>query len=190
MQTFSTSSIKLIIWLLIISPVFFSACKSSPYNKAQQSEINNLIGQKLVFPNELVLYSLDEQKEFSNVFFNRNKSFRMVSYIDASCGTCIAELSKWDSLINDQSNHNLEYVLILKAYDNFELLKFATQEVNYRNLNTVIFDKGDFFSQKNTIPSDKQLQSYLLNNQDEIIGVGNPAFSEEIMNSYIKLMND
>ncbi len=190
MRTFKISNPFKLLLLTFAMSVFFSSCSQSRFTSEQQAKIKELMGKKLAFPDDLTLYSIKDQKEFPGLKLSDEKAFRFVSYIDASCGTCITELTKWDSLINNQNNENLEYLFILKSYDDFEIFKFMTQDVNYQNVQTVILDKRETFYQENDIPYDKALQSYLINSDNEIIGVGNPVFSESIMDSYLKLMSD
>lgn len=53
-----------------------------------------------------------------------NSDYQIYSRIDASCGTCIGEINKWNELIPVLKRYNVPIILICSSDDDFELLKY------------------------------------------------------------------
>lgn len=148
----------------------------------------NWIGKRMVFSEELKLlknnniYSLDCFIKSSK---NKNK---IISIIDASCSRCIlGQLNKIDSLFAGilKEDYNAELVFILNVDDrDFKSFMVALYPLITSNAPILCDNKFRFETSNNIFTSDLSKRTFLVNKKNEIILVGNPLYSTDLLIEY------
>ncbi|MDE6264473.1 MAG: DUF1573 domain-containing protein, partial [Paramuribaculum sp.] len=105
------------------------------------------------------------------------------------CTTCRMKLPEWDRAINGfMSNDNVDvaFLMILNTR-------------NYNDVNTtlnhywfnhpVMFDSIGAFMELNSLPDETMYHTLLLDADDRIVAVGNPALNPKIRDIYFRIIN-
>ncbi len=138
--------------------------------------INEWVGKKLHLPDTL------------NFGSGRDFHLTIATFIDGNCSVCIDDLDKWKTFIHNIKNVN--YTFYVNALDYDGLLNYVKEEVNFPL--PLINDVNNAFYVKNRLSSNKMFQTFLLNENDEVLIVGNPLYSEKLAELYkqeIKIRN-
>jgi hypothetical protein len=148
--------------------------------------IENNLGKKLILPDSLELYH-----PFPNYIDSKeiiNFKFRIYSHIDASCGTCIETLKAWNNLIPELKGKGIQVILICSSDNRFELLKYYFESKEIENFNHPLWLdlKNNFIKNNKFMLESKNFETVLTDNNDKILLVGNPNFSNKIKELYFK----
>jgi hypothetical protein len=178
--------------MLIISTLFFISCNSTSSKEIKELNtiIANNIGKEVNIPNHLQIY-----KPFKNYILDSagmfNSNFKIYSYVNASCGTCVSSINEWKHIILEFNNQYVSVILIFKSDDNFELLKYLCETGEIREFPyPFFFDKNKEFPKINSfILKHKHLQTILVDENNKILLLGNPIQSSKIKELYMKTLN-
>lgn len=119
-----------------------------------------------------------------------NYSSLIVVYIDAEgCNPCkLKTIYKWKAMQRELDKLQSQDSIICKmlfitepGYKIEEAKKVV--EVFYHDAN-VIYDTTEYFKKHNKLPKDNRLHIFLLNKKSEIVVIGSPLISEEMMKFY------
>lgn len=186
--SFNNVNFKPIIFVILI----FSIVSCSSTNKKEAKELNvtiaNNIGKEINIPNDLQMYT-----PFTNYISDSvqmfNSEFRIYSYINASCGTCVNSIKEWKQIVSEFSHRHVSVILIFKSDDNFELLKYLCEKGEVKNFPyPFFFDRHKKFPELNAfILKHKHLQTILVDKNNKILLFGNPIRSNEIKDLYLRV---
>ncbi len=142
-------------------------------NKRPQQDINSrveaLIGKEIITP---------------FVTQDSSKSWRIITFIDGNCGKCINDLSKWKQWVIKYKN-NVEFLFYFKAEDK-SIMSFIDSV--YVNLDyPLILDVNTEYLKSNNLNRyNSMFQTFLLDESNKVVVVGNPLYGKEISNLYYK----
>ncbi len=187
-------SYKIFLYFIILCCVTLSplSCGNSrDKNNSYIDTVANLSGKRIVFPESLRLVSkLNKHNNTDSNIIAPN--YKIIAYYGkGGCTSCRIKLKKWaqyiESLYPDNDTIVTRLIIIIPSEEERKIKYLAKcDNFNY----DIMVDTDDKFRNTNNISSNTHLNSYLLNNNDEIIAVGNPINNKKIGNLYRKLITE
>ncbi|MEN6457037.1 MAG: hypothetical protein ABFD10_22520 [Prolixibacteraceae bacterium] len=173
--------------LIVLISSNVSCVNQSQEKKAIESLVQNCLGRKLLLPDSLVVYSPFNQYFMDSLEITR-AYLKVYSYINASCPTCIEDISSWNEITPLFNKNNVPVVLVCGSKDNFELIKYfhETGVINEFSF-PLFFDINQQYLVKNNFMKESQhLQTVLVDGENNILLLGNPIHSMRIKKLYSK----
>lgn len=154
--------------------------------KEAKSIVDNWYGKEIVFTPNLQAYSSGKMDN-SHLDSLLNSEVKVVTYIDASCSVCIVELYKWEGFMDFLEQYDISVLVIVDSETDarFDPLSESYLDINY----PLIHDKDNLFRDRNNLYDKQGLTSFLLDQNNCVILVGNPIQNEEIKNLYINTIS-
>lgn len=176
-----------IVLVALMGLVLFSCSSKDDIKKkvAQMAEIPILIEEK-----DMTIWMPD-----SNIYMGneQRKSLTFVVYADSTqCSPCfINHLKEWEEMLkleNDQ-RHPVQFLFIMEPRKGVsKTLCEKLKESGFRH--SVLIDENSLFRKANPqIPEDALYHTFLLDEDNKVILVGNPLRSEEIEKLFYKRQN-
>lgn len=158
-------------------------------NGGTYSEVNenveNLIGKTFYIPDSLEIIGNDHNTLIPTPASIKNSEWKIVSYINGDCGSCVSHLKEWDILLKYWKKEKKIKEMIFVGTNNLEMFKFILYEKDTYD-GELIFDRSEKIIK--SFPEDKSLQTFLLKN-DKIFLVGDPTGNEKIEALYEKALS-
>lgn len=137
------------------------------------------MGKRILLPDslDLVFYNINSHFDYYGT-----NSLRIVSYMNGDCGDCIKRLAEWEKLFKEYNYlKKVNLLLFIFARD----YTYIESVIDDSKLNLpVIFDYENQYIKINSLPVDFQFRTFLLNEFDNILCIGNPTYSEELRKVY------
>lgn len=187
------------ILILVFISITIISCnnkKDRERIKHLTKEINNTIGKTLIIPDSLETYippySLMTQSDFEDQRAENTFKLKLFSHIDASCGTCVESILSWDSIIPKLKKKNVQVNLICSSSSDFELLKyfFESEQINNFSHYLLLDNKNVFLEDNPFMSQSKNFETTLVNNNNEILLIGNPIYSKEMKDIYFEKIKE
>ena len=158
------------VLLLSFIMLFLCSCKNTSRIK---NEIETLMGRRIEFLDGYHVLSANETLDFCD-----NGKIKVVSYIeDVKCTECtIKMLNKWIECVNSMSS-DVEYVIVLADVDTDI---FDKQIKCLKKKCSVISYDTDAFKMHNNLNVLARNRTFLLNDKNEIVLVGEPFGNEKM----------
>lgn len=162
-----------------------SSCvpKANQENKKLKSELLKWIGKEIQLPRDVKIMANQKDTLCDEIF---SKKFKVINYVDSvGCTGCKFKLYEWGQIIKNTlaKNNNVSFL-------------FYVQSNNYRNLNyiiknnhfayPIIFDYDDKLNKLNHLPDNYQFHTFLLNENNQIILIGNPIGNSKLLDLYLQ----
>lgn len=170
--------------LLIFASLIFllSSCGSK---SEKQLIVENMIGRELVIPDKIVTKIMSGTVNADIGFAD----YKIISYIDSGgCAPCKMKLPVWKDIINElnsQRNTTVAFLMIIGGgLDNKTDSTIAKISFPHR----LAFDTSRSFMSLNNILEDSDLHTFLLDSDNCILAVGNPAENPKTRNLYKKII--
>lgn len=173
-------------YFLLIFFTIVIACKHSETEKI----LNSLVGQRVILPKNMIV--LKENLIYYNDTFNLiKKDLKIITHIYGSCGVCINNLNKWKNVLDtlkDFKNISLLFIVYTDNIDYFKKLFYPEIKLNY----PLIIDTLNFFYKSNKLYNYENIhyQTFLVDKDNKIILVGNPAISQKVRDLYLKTIKN
>lgn len=118
-----------------------------------------------------------------------HEAYKIVVFVsNKQCSTClISSFNRWNKFIDNLTNaFNVRFIFIVAPTQN--KLKKTKIAVKHSSLNAPIYiDSLNVFEKANPqIPNNAVFHTFLLNNQDSILVVGDPLQSKKVRNMMLK----
>lgn len=174
--------------LLIAASIILSACNSQ--KKEIQEKIEQMQSSKIIIPYEkMECWTSDSLKSAASW---KHAKLRLVHYVDsASCSSCLLQkVAKIDLLFRMETLSNNEFCNVFIATPKGKAKKKLKYEFEDERIpRTVFVDTADVFIQTNpNIPSETMYHTFLLDENDSIILVGNPLRGQEIEDMIVSVV--
>jgi hypothetical protein len=178
----------------ILSTLFFCvvllfSCKKESKISTMQKILSEWIGKKIKFPQEPPVILLGNDSDYISSF---NKPYKIVVYIDSDsvgCTSCKLKLFEWNLLISE-INSSMKDSLSLLFYfhpqeetEIYDLVKRAKME---KFNHPIFYDKENMINKLNNFPTIAECQCFLLDKDNKVLVVGNPAIGTELWKLYKK----
>lgn len=142
-------------------------------------------GKEVLMPDGLACTILGDTVPFSL----DDADYTIVAYIDsAGCTACRMKLPVWNGIINEfksLDDADVNFVMVINASD-AEEVDYLLKRDNF--LHPVCIDPDGRFAELNGLPADMAYHNFLLDSNNEIVLVGNPAINPKIMDLYRKVI--
>ena len=115
-----------------------------------------------------------------------NTDFKVITYVDSiGCTSCKLQLHRWKELIAEMdsiSSGTVPFLFYFHPKDMKEL-RYLTRRDNFTY--PVCFDEDDEFNSLNRFPSEMTFQTFLLDKENKVIGMGNPVHNPKVKELYL-----
>ena len=178
--------INLIVGMIVVNSI--SCCKRPIEEEKPKTLVNQFIGDTLVVPKiPEVLYR--DSLFINGEAINKNQKLFIITFLWGDCNSCISDLKKWDSYFHFINNKkDIDILFYLYTSD----LKFFKKSLYSKEIHKfpLILDHKNSFIIKNNLPHNKKMyQTFLLDSNNKVILVGNPIYSEKLMELYKEEIN-
>lgn len=161
---------------------------SCKMNESEQIEtlLSQWNGKEILFPDDLSFEILGEKEIDFNVPDN---GYKVVHYIDSiGCTSCKLNLNEWKeyiSYMDSITNHTVPCLFFIHAKQKREI-KIALKENSFEY--PICFDVENKFYQHNKFPMMPVLQTFLLDKDNRIVGMGNPVKNPRVRELYLNII--
>lgn len=174
----------------IVLSITLSSCNSNEYSKDTRDfkkEIKRLHGTRLLFPEELLMLRNESiTPVLSSELFNF--PLKIVTIISGDCGNCVLKINGW-TRITRELKHNKKvkvYIIIMADSDFFVESYSESILIDY----PLLFDESFYMLINNELSERIELRTFLLDESNNIILVGNPILGSSIENMYLNTIEN
>ena len=165
--------------------LLFASCQNSDKSRIAHM-IDEWDGKEIIYPDDLVFTTMGED---TAKWFLKDSRYTIVTYADSiGCMGCKLKLPAWKDFISNLdsvSDHAVKVIFILHPRDEKEMAHL----IKYNNfLYPVCLDTNDSFNKINKIPSNLAFQTFLLDNKNKVIAIGNPIHNPNVRTLYLNLI--
>lgn len=163
--------------------LFFAGCQK---NKDIRDGIISMQSSKVTIDEDSILCVNGE-----SIFIEHTPQFRLVVYVDSSeCSSCsINQLKYWQSFMSKyNSQSNIQLLILLEAKKGE--IPSIEGDIASAELNNIIFIDSNFvFRRQNPqIPPNSMYHTFLLNEMDSVVLVGNPLRNGRVEKMFEKII--
>lgn len=176
-----------IVIISIVGYIFFTACNNS--KDKMQKKIQQMQSMSISIP-----YSKMEcwfNDSLSSINRYEHTRLKLVHYVDsAQCTTCYLQNVMQDGrLINIEKQTKNNFVNIFIIEPSPRRKQYLSSDYKNNLLPQVIFvDTAHIFMEKNKLPSETMYHTFLLDENNKIILVGNPLTNKKIEGMILALI--
>ena len=171
--------------LYILFPFLLTACYI-PEEQAVTRIIEEWSNKEIIFPRNWNLrnYGSDTLQEYIFV----GEKYKVLTYVDSvGCVSCKLGLKNWAELIFHLDSFNVPCLFIFNPRK-----KEITDIKNYlrysRFIYPVCIDEKDSFNILNKFPQDERFQTFLLNEHNRVLAIGNPIHNPKVKELYLRII--
>lgn len=155
-------------------------------SKASESEIAELFNMDIQIIDTLPIYSPNIDSLFiESTLFVESSKLKLITHIDGTCSSCVEDLIQWKELIETLKNEKLQ-ILIYFHTNNLDLYRTYFKRLRFNH--DVIIDKENVFLNNNQFPEGTNLHTVLLDENNEIMLIGNPIKDMAIKELYYEVI--
>lgn len=177
--------LSLIVFSIMTFILFFS-CIGTKREEEVAHLISEWSGKEILFPKDMcfTVYGKDTVK-----YPAKHSQYSIVCYMDsAGCTSCKLQPQLWKkyiSLLHTVDGEEVPVLIFMHLKDRKELITLL--ENNYFN-HPVCMDEGDMFNRLNHFPSNMAFQTFLLDQDNKVIAIGNPVHNIKIGELYRQII--
>ncbi len=115
--------------------------------------------------------------------------YKIVSYVDTSnCAPCSLRLYDWKIFMNEihKKNQDVNFIFILHLKDYDEYVKL---QIKNKFTNPVFYDPTNLFYKENKLPQNTIFHTFLIDDTNKVIAIGDPISNFEIRELYTQLID-
>jgi len=155
-------------------------CNSHEEKKVFQ-ELGNMTGKQIQLLDSLEIYSASG---VNNLEID-HRGFKLVTYIDGTCSNCVLQLRAWEDYISKNATNNVEYIFYIYTIDSY-YIKETLKTLEFSQ--SVFLDSTDAFFKTNNISEEKIYQTFLLDQNNEVVLLGNPLYNKKLEELYDRVV--
>jgi hypothetical protein len=178
--------LKAIVFIFICFP----SCKRNREWESAAKIVSEWTGREIKFPQGISCTSLEKDTACADLFVD---NFKIVLYVDSiGCTSCKLSLANWKKIISESDSvfgRKPEFVFFFhpKKKDERELQSIF-QSNGFRH--PVFIDKENEIGKLNRFPSNPDYQCFLLDADNRVIMIGNPANNTGIWVLYKRIITE
>ena len=171
--------------LLYILSIFFLLTSCKEDKKEQFARlVQEWQGKEIVFPQDMAFTRfVTEQVEYRIP----DTEYKVLIYVDSTgCTSCKLQLPKWKELIahvDSTTNSNIPFIFVFQSKDDKEL-RYILKRDNFDR--PVCIDRDSRLDKLNKFPQDITFQTFLLDQDNKVKVIGNPAHNLAVRDLYLK----
>lgn len=163
------------------------ACKES-----ETERITNLVkswqGRTMYFPVDAELLSFGGDSTYK--YSIKRTDYAIVSYVDSiGCMSCKLQLPEWEKLIatvDSVSGGTVPCLFFFHPSNKKELVSLL-KRVHFTY--PVCIDETDSLNRLNHFPSDMMFQTFLVDRDRKVVGIGNPVHNPKVKQLYLDIIS-
>jgi hypothetical protein len=172
---------------VIVILLFFSlfSCQGN-----QERQIIRILtewdGKEVLFPKNSV-FSV-QGKDTVDYRFDEAE-YKILCYVDSTgCFSCKLHLERWQEFMFEIDSLGCNKVAYLFYFQtkNLREMQSVTRRYNFRH--PVCFDEKDSLNILNHFPTDMNFQTFLLNQENRVVAIGNPILNPQIKELYLNII--
>lgn len=180
---------------VLICPIANISCQNSHKennsNHSQNTSERSLQTKKLIIVDDIQVLRVTEEHvlDSSEMF---NSPYRVFSYVNVSCATCLDEIKQWNSLAKSLTLYNVPVILYLQSKDRYELLKYLIEKQRLASYSYpfVLDINNNYFKQNSMLNEEKRLYTVLVNIDNEILWIGDPLHSKNDRQKLLQIIEN
>ena len=170
--------------IIILGFVVFASCGKSNKDKSF-SLLQKWIGKELSFPARPVFTIQGKD----TVEYPIQNAYKILTYIDSTgCTSCKLKLAEWEKFITVVDSirpHTVQFLFFLCTKNGMEIYQTLRVE---RFKHPICIDEGDYLNKLNHFPADMAFQTFLLDNDNRVVAMGNPIHNLKVRELYLKII--
>ena len=167
---------------LLLGVLCLVSCKESEKERIARL-VNEWEGKEIKFPPHSV-FTIQGKDTVTMDY--RIAEFKVITYVDSiGCTSCKLQLHRWKELIAEMdsvTSGTVPFLFYFHPKDVKELCYLLRRDAFN---NPVCFDEMEDFNKLNRFPSDITFQTFLLDKENRVIGMGNPVHNLNIWKLYM-----
>ena len=176
-------SLATLFALLIL---LFTSCHSKRENEVALA-LEEWIGKEIIIPDDII-FTIKEDTVSYDIY---STDYKIFTFIDSTqCTKCSLKLQEWTELMSELEllkEEGLNLIMVLSPSNDSEA-RWALYHKGFKF--PVSFDHQRRLKKLNSLPSDDIFHTFLLDSDNRIIAVGNPATNPNIKKLYKSLLID
>ena len=116
-------------------------------------------------------------------------AYKILTYIDSTgCTSCKLKLAEWEKFITVVDSirpHTVQFLFFLCPKNGMEIYQTLRVE---RFKHPICIDEGDYLNKLNHFPADMAFQTFLLDNDNRVVAMGNPIHNLKVRELYLKII--
>jgi hypothetical protein len=174
--------------LFLLSIIFFTLSLTTCKDKKiveMESAMQEWMGRAIIFPDIMPTMSHIRNKDTLKYVVTGDK-YKIVLYIDSiGCTKCKIGLQAWKAYIREV-NSEVDFLFYFHPKNEKELIFALKNELfNY----PIYFDRNDELNKFNHFPTNPMLQCFLLDKNNKVLAIGNPANNPQIWMLYKEIIS-
>lgn len=175
-----------VLTIVLLVFVALASCKNR-FEREAESIVKEWTGKTIMnIPDSN--YIVHNGKTLDTCSFAKSK-LMIVSYINKSEATsCMLHLHDWEkfiSYIDSLTNKQVKCALIVNPENKYEFIDILEK---YGFKHPIYIDEKDNFNRSNHFPSKMSYHTFLVDNKNKVLFIGNPINSNGVRESYIKII--
>lgn len=168
---------------LILIPLLLTLLACGTENKSSYKEKELWLSREIKFPHDMIFQVMG-----CNVDYDIDDcDYKILCYIDTiGCATCKMNMPGWEFFLSQVCSNpdiSVKFVMVINTDTETEVIRKARQ---YRFNYPVVIDKKNTLDSLNNLPTDIERQTFLLDEDNRVVAMGNPLFDQEVRKEYIK----
>ncbi len=162
---------KISLAILLLFLILLIGCGNASRNRYKKS-VNYWLGKEIKLP------------YCPKIDYSNPSGLKIVTRINGNCYPCLKQLSGWKSFINEVSKeYSVSFYIYIVVSDSSIYENINEQEIHFDY--PIIYDIYNDFQKLNKINSDNNLNSMLLNSNNEVLLIGNPVINKKMEELYV-----
>lgn len=163
----------------------FLSCKNTEKEKIARL-VNEWQGKEIQFPSSLVFTNYNNDTCTGPV---PRSTYKILIYVDAlGCISCNLQLSQWKELIaytDSLTGKAIPFLFFFQSKDESQI-RALLKDAGFDRF--VCIDKADSLYTLNRFPSNRAFHTFLLNERNQVVIIGNPVHNLLVKNLYFDLL--
>lgn len=179
---------KTVVVLIILSNLIFAACKKNAAQTEAEKIVMEWTGKQIIFPDKVMCLSSGRD---TTCVSPESTPYKILVYTDSTgCTTCKLRLYMWNALIEEVDREmpglvNFQFYFQPKDLDELKTL-FRRDGFTY----PAYIDIESDLNKLNSLPANDRYQTFLLDQDNKVVSIGNPADNPQIWELYKKVIKE
>jgi len=174
-----------ILLILLLATLLLASCNDN--KKSSVAEIvSQWEGREIIFPDNSV-FTIQGRDTVDFQFLDA--PYKILTYIDSvGCMSCKLQLMNWSKMIAELdsiTDGTVPVVFYINASSQKEL-SYITRRDGFKH--PVCYDKQDEINKLNHFSDNMTFQTFLLDKDNKVIGIGNPVHNYRVKELYLNIM--
>jgi hypothetical protein len=144
------------------------------------SDYKDVIGHKININNSLSLYYTPNGKPI------HNRGYKIISFINVTCGTCIRKMDEWNKFISEKDIGVKEICFVAQGKPDSYFLEFVEST---KPAFHIYMDTSGYYLLDRHL--DRYMQgTFLLDENDKVVMIGDPVSNATIYSFYNTIIHD